>query len=94
MEIMGMTTGYNKFSPQMMPHRIDKNMALLSGKKVNVGSWERILSAAIGGFLLYRAYRSRNLTSALTGLTGLGVMNRGVSGFCPMYNKYGISSTR
>ena len=94
MEIMGMTTGYNKFSPQTMPHRIDKNMALLSGKKVNVGSIERFLSAAIGGFLLYRAYRSRNWSSALTGLTGLGVMNRGVSGHCMVYDKLGMSSTR
>lgn len=94
MEIMGMTTGYNKFSPQTAPHRIDKNMALLSGKTVNVGSWERILSAALGGFLLYRAYRSRNWTSMLTGLTGLNIMNRGVSGHCMVYNKLGMSSTR
>ncbi len=90
MEILGMHMNYNPLSRQTMPHREPNRIAGTS--PVNVGRWERLASLAIGGFILYRAVKRRNFSSLLFGGTGLSLLNRGVSGVCPMYNRYGLSS--
>jgi hypothetical protein len=91
MEVLGVHTGYSKLSAQRLPHREYNRIAGTS--PVNVGQWERIASALLGGFLVYRAVKNRNWSALLFGGTGMGLLNRGLSGYCPMYNKTGLSST-
>jgi uncharacterized membrane protein len=91
MELLGMQTGYNQMSAQKMPHWEPNKIAGTS--PVNVGKWERYVSGALGAFLVYRAIRNRNWSALLMAPTGLSLLNRGVSGYCPAYNKLKISST-
>lgn len=90
MNIMGIETGYNPMHNQVMPHKVLNNIA--GASPVNVGKWERIGSALLGGFLLYRSIKNRRWGSLLFGSTGLSLLNRGVSGYCPMYGKMNLSS--
>jgi hypothetical protein len=91
MEVLGMQTGYNKMSAQTLPHREYNRIAGTS--PVNVGKWERIVSAALGAFLVYRAVKNRKCSALLFGGKGMSLLNRGLSGYCPLYNKAGLSST-
>lgn len=101
MQILGMNLGYNALTAQTMPHRGVTgafNNAMsdvgVNAQKVNVGRWERMGSAILGGFLMYRAIRQRRWSSLLFGGTGMSLLSRGVSGYCPMYGKMGVSSTQ
>lgn len=91
MELMGIETGYNKLSAQSLPHRVLNETA--GASPVNVGKWERIGSSLVGGYLVYRALKNRRWGSLLFGGTGLSLLNRGMSGVCPMYKRFGVSST-
>lgn len=90
MNVMGIETSDFKFSPQVMPHKVMNNIA--GASPVNVGQWERIGSALLGGYLVYRAIKNRNFGSLLFGGSGLGLLSRGVSGYCPAYGKMNLSS--
>lgn len=92
MKLLGIETGYNPLSKQAMPHRVVNNIA--GASPVNVGKYERFASAAIGAFLLYRSVKNRRWGSLLFGSTGLSLLNRGVSGYCPMYGKAKLSSAQ
>lgn len=91
MQIMGIETGFNKFSRQSLPRRVQNSVA--GASPVNVGKWERIGSALLGAYLMYRSVKSRRLGKLLGGGLGLSLVNRGVSGVCPMYRRMGFSST-
>jgi hypothetical protein len=91
MELFGIQTGYNPMSKQGLPHREPNKIAGTS--PVNVGSWERIGSAMLGGYLMYRAVKNRNWFALLSGSTGATLLNRGLSGYCPVYGRMGMSST-
>ena len=92
MKVMGIETGYNPLSAQSMPHREPNIIA--GASPVNVGKWERIGSALLGGFLIYRSIKNRRWTALLLGgSTGMHLLNRGLSGYCPMYGKMKVSST-
>ena len=91
MEIFGIQTGYNPMSQQRWPHRESNRIGGTS--PVNVGKWERLLSLAVGGFLVYRAFKKGRWSSVLYGGPAVGLINRGLSGYCSLYNKMGYSST-
>lgn len=96
MNLMGIETAnlkkFNKFTPQAMPHKVINNIA--GASPVNVGKYERYASIALGAFLLYRSVKNRRWGSLLFGSTALGLLNRGVSGYCPMYGKAKLSSSQ
>lgn len=54
----------------------------------NVGEKERIASALLGGGLMAAGWRGHRLL----GLLGLGLLARAVSGKCPLYQAFGVSS--
>lgn len=92
MQIMGIETKYNPMSNQVLPHRVYNNIA--GASPVNVGKWERIGSALLGGFLVYRAVKNRRWTSLLLGgSTGVSLLGRAFTGYCPMYGKMKLSSS-
>ena len=92
MKLLGIETGYNPLSKQTMPHKVMNNIA--GASPVNVGKYERLASTALGAFLLYRSVKNRRWGSLLFGSTGLSLLNRGVSGYCPMYGKMKMSSAQ
>ncbi len=92
MNLMGIETGFNPLSAQAMPHRVANNIA--GASPVNVGKYERYASIALGAFLLYRSIKNRRWASLLSGGTALSLVNRGVSGFCPMYSRAKLSSSQ
>jgi len=57
----------------------------LSRPGINVGPTERMLSAGLGGALLFGGYARGRATGALLALAGAALLLRGVSGFCPAY---------
>jgi uncharacterized membrane protein len=63
-----------------------------SGCDVNVGEHERQLSMMVGGGLLLTSLlfaRSRNIVSSLI---GLGLIYRGLTGSCQLYNAMGVTT--
>lgn len=91
MEILGIHTGFSPMSQQTLPHR-DQNLKSKT-PHTNVGNYERMASVAIGGYLVYRAIKNRRWSSLLLGSTGVSLLNRGMSGYCPVYSRAGLSST-
>ena len=59
----------------------------------NVNDWERLASVAAGAALLYIGSRQSNTRVAATG-TGLGLIARGVTGFCPVNAVFGRDTDR
>ena len=74
--------------------------AYASGRpEVNVGTAERVGSAAIGAVLVGRALLRPSLGRVLLGLGGAALIQRGVSGYCGLYqalgrNTAGVDATR
>jgi hypothetical protein len=85
--------GINPMNKQAMPHKVLNNIA--GASPTNVGKWERIGSALLGGFLVYRSIKRRKFGSLLLGgSAGLNLLKRGLSGYCPMYGKMKVSSAQ
>ncbi len=64
---------------------------------VNVSNFERIASSAIGAFMLMSGFKNitrRPLRSISRMAAGGALLYRGVSGFCPMYDRFHIDGTR
>jgi uncharacterized membrane protein len=59
----------------------------------NVSDWERVASVAAGAALLYLASRQRPANRLATS-TGLGLVARGVGGYCPVNAAVGRSADR
>lgn len=59
----------------------------------NVSDWERVASVAAGAALLMLAARRPN-ARRLAGLTGVSLLARGVSGYCPVNAAVGRNSVR
>ncbi|APW98515.1 cyclase [Halobiforma lacisalsi AJ5] len=51
----------------------------------NVGRWERVASAAIGGALVVRGLRDRSLSGASTAAVGAALVTRGLTGRSRLY---------
>jgi uncharacterized membrane protein len=56
----------------------------------NVGSVERLGSAAVGAWMVWSGLRRGVLTGAPTAAAGIGLITRAVSGYCPVYGMLGI----
>jgi uncharacterized membrane protein len=59
----------------------------------NVSDWERVASVAAGAALVYVGTRQRSANRLAT-TTGIGLLARGVTGYCPMNAMVGRDSTR
>lgn len=71
-----------------LPHKVSRQF---SGK--NVGNAERVLSGALGMFLLTMAMRRRgSVAKALMIPAGLAALKRATTGKCEMYQAAGLSS--
>lgn len=57
----------------------------------NLADWERLVSVLVGAGLVVAAVRQRR-TLTPSGLTGLSLIARGVSGYCPVSERVGLSS--
>jgi uncharacterized membrane protein len=64
------------------------------GKKINVGDLERLTSVAVGGVLLLQGLRKRNAMGWGAAIAGGGLIWRGVSGHCGLYQAMGTNTRR
>lgn len=62
------------------------------GTDVNVGRMERLASGVVGGALALYALRRRSTGGVLLALLGGMLVDRGVSGQCPVYRALGVST--
>ena len=60
--------------------------------RVNVHGVERIASTLLGGYLLARWKLKSKQTSRLLAMVGSGLLYRGLSGHCHLYDIFGIST--
>ncbi len=58
----------------------------------NVGTAERIGSAALGVLLVGRALLRPSFGRVLLGLGGAALVQRGLSGHCSLYRNYGVNT--
>jgi Protein of unknown function (DUF2892) len=58
----------------------------------NVGTVERLLSIAGGATLALRAITRPTPINTLLGLTGLALLQRGVTGHCAIYERLGLDT--
>ena len=59
---------------------------------VNVGDLERVVSVALGGILAVQCLVRRTWTSTLAGLVGAGLIVRGLTGHCAVYQALGLDT--
>lgn len=59
---------------------------------VNIGGTERAISALAGGSLLAYGLSRRSLSGLLTALVGGGLIYRGLTGHCGVYEALGVST--
>jgi len=60
----------------------------------NIGDSERIISAIAGGALLLHGLTSRSLSGFLTTIVGGGLLYRGISGHCHLYQALDMSTAK
>jgi uncharacterized membrane protein len=59
----------------------------------NVGYEERVVSALLGGGLLLYGLKGRSgVIGSMTALTGIALLNRAATGYCPAYHALGIGT--
>ena len=59
---------------------------------INVGTAERIGSAALGALLIGGALRRPSFGRLILGLGGAALIRRGLSGYCGVYQSFGVST--
>ena len=64
------------------------------GTRQNVGTVERWASAITGGALALYGLRRRSLGGGLLASLGASLAYRGIGGHCPLYEAFGIDTTR
>jgi hypothetical protein len=60
--------------------------------ETNIGSTERIGSAALGAVLVGRALLRPSFGRVILGLGGAALLQRGLSGYCALYRTLGMST--
>jgi uncharacterized membrane protein len=60
--------------------------------EINVGSWERIASASVGGLVGLAGFRRGGLVGAAMVAASAGLIYRGATGHCPAYEKLGVNT--
>ncbi|MGE0260841.1 MAG: YgaP-like transmembrane domain [Alphaproteobacteria bacterium] len=67
--------------------------ALSTGStETNVGTAERIGSAALGALLIGRALLSPSFGRVILGLGGAALLGRGLLGYCGIYHRLGVNT--
>jgi uncharacterized membrane protein len=80
---------------QNMGGLVEKARNLMPARPHNVGQTERWVSGVAGGLLVLYAIRNRRSWLARTlGATGLNLIYRGASGYCTIYNRFGVNTAR
>jgi len=69
-------------------HQPSTSNSLIPGVATNVGTIERILMVAAGGYLLYSGLSGKNKSVAQS-IAGTTMLARGISGYCPVYDAVG-----
>jgi uncharacterized membrane protein len=64
------------------------------GSGTNVGNAERIGSAALGALLVGRALLRPSIGRVILGLGGAALIQRGLSGYCGLYQSLGINTAQ
>ena len=70
-----------------MPERLSSE-----GSGINVGTAERVGSAALGALLVGRALLRPSFGRLMLGLGGAALIRRGLSGYCGLYQSLGVST--
>ena len=65
----------------------------MAENRTNVAEWERWASILGGTILATRAFRRPIGLSALIAGVGVALIGRGLSGYCPLYERMGIDRT-
>src|SRR4051812_47712327 len=63
------------------------------GAHHNVGQTERVISLIGGGVLLASALRKPSIHSIVSGVAGLALLKRGITGNCELYRALGINTS-
>jgi uncharacterized membrane protein len=62
------------------------------GSRGNVGEVERWVSGAVGAALILHGLRQRSLASLALAAVGGGLLHRGTTGHCQLYDRLGVST--
>ncbi|WP_232702440.1 SRPBCC family protein [Halobacterium wangiae] len=62
----------------------------LQSREINVGRWERVVSAGVGAVLLVRGLRRQSIRGVLMTVVGGALLSRGVSGQSILYRVVGV----
>ena len=88
-------TGSSSSKKHYRPHNAspDRQTEHAGGGYKNVGYRERLITALLGGGLLWRSLRGRSgVMGGMTAVMGIALLNRAASGYCPAYHAMGIST--
>ena len=76
---------------------LDPSLSPGEKRSGNISSFERGLSIAIGAFMLYRGLKKlpkSPITNLIKTTSGAGLLARGITGFCPVYNYFDIDGNK
>ena len=68
------------------------NVRSIEGSDTNVGTIERIGSAALGALLVGRALLRPSFGRVILGLGGAALIQRGLGGYCGLYQALGMNT--
>jgi uncharacterized membrane protein len=76
---------------------LDPSLSPRENQQINVSNFERGLSILVGAWMLYRGIKKLGkapLSNLIKASTGAGLLYRGVSGYCPVYNHFEIDGNK
>ena len=76
---------------------LDPSLSPREDRTSNVSNFERGLSVAIGIWMLYRGVKKlpkSPITNLIKATSGAGLLARGLSGFCPVYDYFDIDGNK
>lgn len=76
---------------------LDPSFTSHDDKMINVSNFERGLSVAIGAWMFYRGLKKlpkSPISNLIKAASGAGLLLRGVTGFCPIYNQFDIDGSK
>ena len=76
---------------------LDPSLSPKDEKTCNVSNFERGLSIAIGAWMLYRGLKKlprSPISNLIKASSGAGILYRGITGFCPVYNYFDIDGNK